>query len=111
MGLLPHQIRGYLTHYNNLVLTGHAYSKCTACSATVLDAYARDGYAFLRQVFNNPSFLEDLTGLTALHKEAEDGLADWDVDEEENGAGDADAAGGRSSTGGQGDGRGTADDF
>ena len=95
MGLLPHQIRGFLTHYANLLVTGQSYSKCTACSPQVLEAYQRDGFKFLLQVFNTPSFLEDLTGLTALHQDAESGLADWDVDEDDGAAGtSAGAAGG-----------------
>ena len=89
MGLLPHQIRGFLTHFTNLVITGQAYSKCTACSSHVLESYHRDGFKFLLQVFNNPSFLEDLTGLTDLHKEAESGLAEWDVDEDDADGGDS----------------------
>ncbi|KAJ3200716.1 Autophagy protein 7, partial [Clydaea vesicula] len=32
LGLVPHQIRGYLTHFSNLLITGKSYDKCTACS-------------------------------------------------------------------------------
>jgi hypothetical protein len=35
LGLIPHQVRGFLTHYSNLLLVGQAYDKCTACSETV----------------------------------------------------------------------------
>ena len=34
-GLVPHQIRGFLTHFSNLLIQGHAYDKCTACSKNV----------------------------------------------------------------------------
>lgn len=34
-GLVPHQIRGFLTHYSNLLIKGHAFNKCSACSAPV----------------------------------------------------------------------------
>ena len=33
------QVRGYLSHYKNLLVVGHAYDKCTACSDTVIHAY------------------------------------------------------------------------
>jgi len=81
IGLLPHTVRGFLTHFANLLVTGQAYSKCTACSAAVLDAYKQRGFDFLLQVFNSPTYLEDVTGLSELHKGTESGLADWDVDD------------------------------
>lgn len=34
-GLVPHQIRGFLTHFTNLLVTGQAFDKCTACSTKV----------------------------------------------------------------------------
>jgi hypothetical protein len=35
LGLIPHQIRGFLSHYNNLLVTGLQYDKCVACSSPV----------------------------------------------------------------------------
>ena len=35
LGLIPHQIRGHLSHYNTMLITGYAYDRCTACSAKV----------------------------------------------------------------------------
>lgn len=35
LGIMPHQVRGFIAHYAQLVVTGHAFDKCTACSATV----------------------------------------------------------------------------
>jgi hypothetical protein len=34
-GLVPHQIRGFLSHFQTNLIVGNAYDKCTACSATV----------------------------------------------------------------------------
>jgi ubiquitin-like modifier-activating enzyme ATG7 len=35
LGLVPHQIRGYLAQFRNLLITGAAYDRCTGCSETV----------------------------------------------------------------------------
>jgi ubiquitin-like modifier-activating enzyme ATG7 len=61
-------------------MTGRAFDKCTACSATVLEAYADGGFdGFLLPAFNRATYLEDLTGLTQMHRETEAALEDVDV--------------------------------
>lgn len=35
-----------------------------------MDVYRRDGFDFLLKVFNDPNYLEDVTGLTELMKNA-----------------------------------------
>ena len=35
LGLIPHQIRGYLGQFRNILVTGQQYNKCTGCSETV----------------------------------------------------------------------------
>lgn len=67
-GLVPHQIRGSMTTFQNALLHGIAYNQCTACSPTVLDAYKSKGFAFLETVFNKSSILEEMTGLKELHE-------------------------------------------
>uniref|UniRef100_A0A672NT05 Ubiquitin-like modifier-activating enzyme ATG7 n=1 Tax=Sinocyclocheilus grahami TaxID=75366 RepID=A0A672NT05_SINGR len=72
LGLVPHQIRGFLSRFDNVLPASLAFDKCTACSPIVLDNYERDGFQFLAEVFNSShSFLEDLTGLTLLHQETQ----------------------------------------
>jgi ubiquitin-like modifier-activating enzyme ATG7 len=66
LGLVPHQIRGFLTHFNQLLLVSYAYTQCTACSECVLSELDRQGIEFLMDSLKNPLSLEDLTGLTAL---------------------------------------------
>ena len=60
---MPHQIRGFLAQFSNMLLVGGAYDLCTACSPAVIDAYKRDGFAMLKNAFNDESFLERVTGL------------------------------------------------
>uniref|UniRef100_A0A8D3DJH9 Ubiquitin-like modifier-activating enzyme ATG7 n=1 Tax=Scophthalmus maximus TaxID=52904 RepID=A0A8D3DJH9_SCOMX len=72
LGLVPHQIRGFLSRFDNVLPASLAFDKCTACSPTVLEHYEREGFNFLSKVFNSShSFLEDLTGLTLLHQETQ----------------------------------------
>ncbi|CAH2313183.1 ubiquitin-like modifier-activating enzyme ATG7 isoform X1 [Pelobates cultripes] len=72
LGLVPHQIRGFLSRFDNVLPVSLAFDKCTACSVKVIEQYEKDGFQFLSNVFNSShSFLEDLTGLTLLHQETQ----------------------------------------
>lgn len=83
LGLVPHQIRTFLSRYQLMLPTCRAYEKCTACSNVVLDSYKEKGFDFLMKVFNNPSHLEDITGLTKLHQET---ITDdvWEYDDNDS---------------------------
>ncbi|TVU35947.1 hypothetical protein EJB05_17854 [Eragrostis curvula] len=85
LGLLPHQIRGSLSQYNLLTLLGYSSSHCIACSNAVLSEYRRRGMDFVMQVINEPTYLEDLTGLTDLMKSANFSQVEW-VDESDEDA-------------------------
>ncbi len=76
VGLVPHQIRGFLGNYSVMMIVGHAYDKCTACSKPVLDGYRADPFGFVLQACGSASFLEDLTGLTAMKNEQ----VEWEVE-------------------------------
>lgn len=83
LGLVPHQIRGFLSRFDNVLPVSLAFDKCTACSSKVLDQYEQEGFTFLAKVFNSShSFLEDLTGLTLLHQETQ-AAEIWDMSDEE----------------------------
>ncbi|CAL1717442.1 unnamed protein product [Somion occarium] len=71
LGLVPHQLRGFLAEFRNMPITGAAYNRCTGCSDTA---------------FNETGFLESLTGLDKLYAEGEAALenVDWEIDDEEN---------------------------
>ncbi|CAG8483624.1 5517_t:CDS:10 [Ambispora leptoticha] len=87
LGIIPHQIRGFLTHFNNMLIVGQAYNRCTACSDIVINEYHEHGFEFLQRVFNSSSnsYLEELTGLTQLHADSEvAGDFVWDEDDDEN---------------------------
>ncbi|KAI8359877.1 E1-like protein-activating enzyme Gsa7p/Apg7p [Choanephora cucurbitarum] len=85
LGLLPHQIRGFLGQFSNLLIVGQAYDKCTACSHKILEAYDQNPLDFLKKVLKEPDHLEQITGLADLKKESEALLLDdWAEEVEED---------------------------
>ncbi|KAF9118329.1 Autophagy protein 7 [Mortierella sp. 14UC] len=84
LGLLPHQIRGFLSRFRNLLISGQAYDQCTACSDSVLAAYEEEGFGFLYKVFQDAKHLENVTGLTKMKEESEDLDMEWAEDSEDD---------------------------
>ena len=77
IGIIPHQIRCFLSRFHTVLPATCAFDKCTGCSPLVIDAYERDGFPFLLNVFNVPKYLEDMTGLTEL----QNSILDYDIEE------------------------------
>lgn len=68
LGHVPHMIRGQLTGFSQMILTGRAFSQCPACSECIVHAYLNDPSGFVLNAVSHPAYLEDLTGLTELHQ-------------------------------------------
>ena len=84
LGIVPHQMRGFLSRHNTILPATTAFDKCTACSEIVLSSYEQRGHEFLFEVFNgSASLLEDLTGLTKLHQESEN-TEIWDLSDNDS---------------------------
>ena len=49
LGPVPHMIRGQLSGFTQMCLTGQAFRQCTACSQTVVNQYRQSGWSFLWQ--------------------------------------------------------------
>ncbi|PWN43344.1 putative APG7-component of the autophagic system [Ceraceosorus guamensis] len=90
LGLIPHQIRGFLAQFSNLLIVGQAYERCTACSPAIVEAYRKDGFDMLLKAFNDEVYLEKITGLDKLKAETEalDADLDWSGSEAEEGDGE-----------------------
>ncbi|PFH53317.1 hypothetical protein AMATHDRAFT_45591 [Amanita thiersii Skay4041] len=84
LGIVPHQVRGYLGQFRNIRLVGAKFSKCTGCSDAVIDTYNREGFEMLLKTFNEDQYLEKLTGLDKLYEESEAEIqgVDWDEEDE-----------------------------
>ncbi|KAJ5355351.1 Ubiquitin-like modifier-activating enzyme atg7 [Penicillium cataractarum] len=81
LGLVPHQIRGFLANFENITVTGKSYSSCSACSDKVTDAYKEQGWGFVRKALNERGYVEELSGLKEVQEKAEAALADVEWDE------------------------------
>jgi hypothetical protein len=79
-----------MADFSTKLLSGRSYAKCTACSDAIIDGYQVGGFCtayvsgpvqthrthslqrqaggigFCMRAFNEPSFLEDVTGLTQM---------------------------------------------
>ncbi|GAA5873942.1 hypothetical protein JCM3774_004046 [Rhodotorula dairenensis] len=85
LGIVPHQIRGFLGNFDALKITGQAYDRCTGCSEEILNAYRRDPFGLVEAACDDAKYLERLTGLDKLEEETEKMLADGVDWEEEDG--------------------------
>ncbi|GAA5935779.1 hypothetical protein JCM1841_004129 [Sporobolomyces salmonicolor] len=86
LGIVPHQIRGFLAQFHNLKITGQAYERCTGCSNAIREAYKTDAFDLVHKACEDAKYLERLTGLDKLEEETEKLLAeglDWDDEEDE----------------------------
>ena len=66
LGLVPHQIRGYLWNFQNIMIKGKNYDCCSACSDKITAAFKSDGWQFVRRALNEKGFVEDLSGLAEV---------------------------------------------
>ncbi|CAL1279855.1 unnamed protein product [Larinioides sclopetarius] len=66
LGIVPHQVRGYIERYQNKLLISKSFKQCTACSQIVVDEYKKSGFDFVLKVMNMPGYLEELTALDKL---------------------------------------------
>ncbi|KAI6028233.1 hypothetical protein EDC04DRAFT_2869118 [Pisolithus marmoratus] len=73
LGLVPHQLRGFLAQFRNLPVTGEA----------IINVYEKEGFAMILRACNETGYLEALTGLDKLHMEGDAALesVEWDEDE------------------------------
>ncbi|KAL8772192.1 MAG: hypothetical protein Q9209_002627 [Squamulea sp. 1 TL-2023] len=66
LGVIPHQIRGFLSTFQNLVIKGNSYDCCSACSTRIVGAYNADGWQFVKKALNEKGYVEDLSGLAEV---------------------------------------------
>lgn len=83
LGLVPHQIRGFLSTFSNMNIVGRSYDCCSACSDKILDAYRTEGWEFVQKALNEKDYVEELSGLKEVQRAAEAAEADIDFSEED----------------------------
>lgn len=75
LGVVPHQVRGFLSTFQNLVIKGNAYDCCSACSSHIIETYTSDEWQFVKRALNERGYVEELSGLAEVHRIAEKALA------------------------------------
>lgn len=83
LGLVPHQIRGFLSRFHNVLPACRRFDMCTACSDVVLENFRTSGFDFLLKAFNSPNYLEDLTGLSELYAQTADDQV-WELSDDDD---------------------------
>ena len=63
LGLVPHQIRGFLSTFENKSITGKSYKCCSACSDNIVRAYKSEGWEFVQRALNEEGYVEEVSGL------------------------------------------------
>lgn len=91
LGLVPHQIRGFLSTFQNLLIRGESYPNCSACSRPILEAYQKDGWAFVKKALEEKDYVAELSGLAEVQRRAEAMAEDVEFSEEEGADGDDDS--------------------
>ncbi|MCJ1249234.1 Autophagy protein 7 [Trapelia coarctata] len=85
LGIVPHQIRGFLSTFQNMVINGRSYDCCSACSDKITGRYLKDGWGFVKKALNEKGFVEEVSGLAEVQRAAERATADVDWDDDDQG--------------------------
>lgn len=83
LGDFPHQIRGFLNNFSTLKLSTPAYDHCSACCPDVVDTYKLLRWDFVRAALNDHTYIENLSGLAKVQREAEKASELWEIDDDE----------------------------
>ena len=54
------------SHFVYTVQQSPAFDCCTGCSKRVVDKYREDGFGLLKHLAENPSYIEELSGINQL---------------------------------------------
>jgi ubiquitin-like modifier-activating enzyme ATG7 len=77
LGSVPHQIRGFLHSWEIMAMPPGRFANCVACSQGIVEGYRGDGPGFVERAVNHASFLEDVSGITALKAATVDDPCEW----------------------------------
>ncbi|CAK7228432.1 Autophagy protein 7 [Sporothrix bragantina] len=88
LGIVPHQIRGFVANFQNVLIHGKSYPQCSACSRSILDAYRKDGWDFVKKALGDREYVTELSGLAEIQRQAEAmaealDLSDNDLEEDD----------------------------
>ena len=71
-------MRGFLSSFHNIMVKGHAYDCCSACSPAIIKEYRVQGWEFVKRALNQKGYVEEVSGLLEVQRRAgEMEMADW----------------------------------
>ena len=83
LGLVPHQIRGFASTFQNMLISGQSYDCCSACSPKIVNEYRRSGWEFIKRALTESDYVSELSGLADVQRAADAAADDVDWDSEE----------------------------
>lgn len=66
LGIVPHQVRGFLSSFETKVIRGNSYDCCSACSGNIVNTYKAEGWEFVKRAMNEKDYVEELSGLAEV---------------------------------------------
>eukprot|EP01062_Namystynia_karyoxenos_P066095 TRINITY_DN6010_c2_g1_i1.p1 TRINITY_DN6010_c2_g1~~TRINITY_DN6010_c2_g1_i1.p1 ORF type:complete len:727 (+),score=255.55 TRINITY_DN6010_c2_g1_i1:104-2182(+) len=89
LGTVPHQIRGRVFAFDQMLLRGEHFDQCVACGARVLAEFRQRGFDFLLDVFNREGVLAEVSGVKEMMAAADSRMADildadFDIDDDDD---------------------------
>lgn len=82
LGLVPHQLRGYVSTFQTLSIRGHAYPSCSACGPPILAAYRAGGWEFVQRAMLERDYVAEVSGLAEVQRQAEAAAVDIESGDE-----------------------------
>lgn len=72
LGITPHTVRGFLSSWQNMIISGQAYDCCSACSPAIVGLYEKEGWEFVKRAINERGYVEEVSGLAEVQRKAEE---------------------------------------
>ncbi|KAJ6260639.1 hypothetical protein Dda_4866 [Drechslerella dactyloides] len=90
LGVVPHQLRGFLFNFQNKMIHAPGYVHCSACSNKILTAFDDGGWDFVKRAMNETGFIEEVSGLAEVQRAAAavEGELDWSDEDAGDGEGE-----------------------
>jgi len=73
LGYLPQYVRGSCSEYDSRIFVSNAFPNCVACSDYVLQEFNSNRDEFMFKVMNDPDYLQNVTKISEVLKETEEG--------------------------------------
>lgn len=71
------------------MIHGKSYPQCSACSKSIIDAYRKEGWEFVKRALNSRDYVAELSGLAEVQRQAEKVAAELQWDDEDDGSAEA----------------------